>query len=120
MSMCHHNVWRGLKSSLLTMGLLLGAALNASAAESDRLTRAKDLIADEQWVPAVHELEAAAADLKEPARDEALFWLAHCESQARDLAAAVSTIARLEREYPKSAWVKPARSLRIEIAQRLR
>jgi hypothetical protein len=31
----------------------------------------------------------------------------------------VETISRLEREYPTSRWVKPARSLRIEIAQRL-
>ena len=32
---------------------------------------------------------------------------------------AVEIIGRLEREYPASRWVKPARSLRIEIAQRL-
>jgi len=31
----------------------------------------------------------------------------------------VETIGRLERRYPSSRWVKPARSLRIEIAQRL-
>src|SRR5690606_23029553 len=29
-------------------------------------------------------------------------------------------IARLERQHPTSRWVKPARSLRIEIAQKLR
>jgi hypothetical protein len=71
-------------------------------------------------VSAIRELKAAADDPKEAARDEALFWLAHCESQARDTAAAVGTIQRLERSYPRSRWVKPARSLRIEIAQRLR
>lgn len=92
----------------------------AAAAESQRLGHARDLIADEQWVPAVQELKAAADDPKEPNKDEALFWLAHCESQARDAAAAVATIQRLEREYPRSPWVKPARSLRIELAQRLR
>jgi hypothetical protein len=89
------------------------------AAESQRLERAKDLIADEQWVAAIDELKAAAADPKEANKDEALFWLAHSLNQARDTAGAVETIARLEREYPKSRWVKPARSLRIEIAQRL-
>jgi hypothetical protein len=87
--------------------------------ESKRMERAKDLIADEQWLRAIDELKAAAADRQEPNRDEALFWLAHSLNQARDSAAAVETIHRLEREFPASRWVKPARSLRIEIAQRL-
>jgi HEAT repeat protein len=91
----------------------------ARPAESKRMERAKDLIADEQWVRAIDELKAAAADSKEPNRDEALFWLAHSENQARDYKTAIETISRLEREFPASRWVKPARSLRIEIAQRL-
>jgi len=95
--------------------LLLGTTGAGAAAESQRLDRAKDLISDEQWVSAIRELKAAADDPKEAARDEALFWLAHCESQARDTAAAVGTIQRLERGYPRSRWIKPARSLRIEI-----
>ena len=100
---------------------LLGApALRAASAESDRLTRAKDLIGDEQWLPAIQELKAAVADPRERNRDEALFWLAQCESEARDTAAAVATIQQLERDFPHSAWVKPARSLRVELAQRLR
>ena len=83
---------------------LLGApALRAASAESDRLTRAKDLIGDEQWVPAIQELKAAVADPAERNRDEALFWLAQCESQARDTAAAVATIQQLERDFPRSA-----------------
>ena len=49
-----------------------------------------------------------------------LFWLAHSENQVRDTAAALQTIGRLEREFRASRWVKPAQSLRIEIAQRLR
>jgi hypothetical protein len=92
----------------------------AMAPDSKRLARAKDFIADEQWQRAIDELRAAAADSKEPNRDEALFWLAHSEHQVRDLAAAVDTIARLEREFPTSRWVRPARSLRVEIAQQLK
>jgi hypothetical protein len=83
------------------------------------MERAKDLIADEQWVRAIDELKAAAADPKEPNKPEALFWLAHSQNQAHDLAAAVETIRRLERVFPASPWVKPAQSLRIELAQRL-
>jgi HEAT repeats len=111
---------RNVITFVLTMWL--GAALVAAApaADSKRLGRAKDYIADEQWSRAVAELKAAAANPKEPNRDEALFWLAHSEHQAGDQAAAIETIADLERDYPSSPWVRPARSLRIEIAQRLR
>jgi hypothetical protein len=94
-------------------------AVAAKPAESKRMERAKDLIADEQWGRAIDELKAASADSKEPNRDEALFWLAHSESQARDYKTAIDTISRLEREFPRSLWLKPARSLRIEIAERL-
>jgi hypothetical protein len=106
---------------LAVMVVLLGTApLRAASPESDRLTRAKDLIGDEQWLPAIQELKAAVADPREQNRDEALFWLAQCQSEARDPAAAVATIQQLERDFPHSAWVKPARSLRVELAQRLR
>lgn len=103
----------------LLVAVLSVPALGAGAPESQRLERAKDLIADEQWVRAVDELKAAAADPKETNKDEALFWLAHSYNQTRDAQAAVETIQRLERAFPASRWVKPARSLRIEIAQRL-
>ena len=93
--------------------------LSAGMPESQRLERAKDLIAEEQWVRAMQELKAAADDPREANRDEALFWLAHSQNQARDALAAVDTIGRLERGFPKSRWLKPAQSLRLEIAQRL-
>ncbi|MEO8521510.1 MAG: HEAT repeat domain-containing protein [Acidobacteriota bacterium] len=105
------------------MGLcavLAAPALGAVLPDSERLGHAKDLIGDEQWQPAIRELKAAAADPAESSQDEVLFWLAHCQNQTRDAAAAVDTIQRLERGYPRSPWLKPARSLRIEIAQRLR
>ena len=95
-------------------------ALGAEAPESQRLARAKDYIADEQWSRAIDELRVAIRDAKESGKDEALYWLAHSEHQSGDSAAAVQTIRRLEQSYPKSLWVKPAYSLRIEIAQRLR
>jgi hypothetical protein len=95
-------------------------AFAAPAPDSKRLGHAKDLIADEQWTRAIAELQAAADDPKESSRDEALFWLAHSQHQAGDDGAALQTIARLEKMTPASRWVHPARSLRIEIAQRLR
>ena len=106
-------------SVVMFVALLSPQILQARPLESKRMERAKDLIADEQWVRAIDELKAAAADQKEPNKDEALFWLAHSQNQTRDGAAAVETIRRLERDFPASRWVKPARSLRIEIAQRM-
>lgn len=106
-------------SATVLLIAVLSPQMLARPLESKRMERAKDLIADEQWVRAIDELQAAAADPKEPNRDEALFWLAHSQNQARDAATAVDTIRRLEEQFPSSRWVKPARSLRIEIAQRL-
>src|SRR6266568_1726187 len=101
---------------------LLGAGLvcAAPAPDSKRLAQAKDYIADEQWTRAIAELQAAANDPKETNRDEALFWLAHSEHQAGDDVGAIQTITRLERAFPSSRWVRPARSLQIEIAQSMR
>ena len=102
-----------------TSGALARAVDADAAPESKRLARAKDLIADEQWPRAIDELRAAVADTKEPRRDEALYWLAHSLNQSGDQASAVETIARLETDFPSSMWVKPARSLRVDIAVRL-
>jgi HEAT repeat protein len=98
---------------------MAGTASAAPAPESKRLERAKEYFADEQWARAIAELEAVAADPQEANRDEALFWLAQSEHETGDHAAAIQTIARLERQFPRSRWVRPARSLRVEIAQRL-
>ena len=99
---------------------IAGLAGAAPAPDSKRLGHAKDLIADEQWSRAIVELQAAAADPKETNRDEAFFWLAHSQHQAGDDSSALQTIATLERTAPASKWVRPARSLRVEIAQQMR
>ena len=96
---------------------VLGAA--PLPAESARMARAKDLISDDQWTAAIPVLRAAAADPKEPNRDEALFWLAHSQNQAGDLAEAVESIRTLQRDFPKSRWSEAAGSLMIELAQKL-
>jgi hypothetical protein len=97
---------------------LAGAA--SAAPDSKRMERAKDYIAEEQWSRAIVELQAVADDPREANRDEALFWLAHSEHEMGDHPAAIQTLARLERQFPKSRWVRPGRSLRVEIAQRLK
>jgi HEAT repeat protein len=116
--MSTRGVWR-IGAAMILAVILAPPVTHARAVESKRMEQAKDLIADEQWVRAIDALKGAVADPKEPNRDEALFWLAHSFNQTHDSSAAIETIQRLEREYPSSRWVKPARSLRIEIAQRL-
>jgi hypothetical protein len=105
---------------VLKVLMVLGVApANASPPDSERLGRAKDFIADERWTRAIAELRVVVADAKEPSRDEAAFWLAHSLNQVGDPAEALDVIDGLERDYPRSRWLKPARSLRIEIAHRL-
>jgi hypothetical protein len=106
----------------LTIVLLAAGELAWAAprlAESARMARAKDLISDDQWTAAIPVLRAAAADPKEPNKDEALFWLAHSQNQAGDLAEAVESIRTLQNTFPKSRWSGPAGSLLIELAQKL-
>lgn len=98
---------------------ILSSAAWAAPAESKRMARAKDAIADEHWVSAIADLKAAVEDPKEPSRAEAMFWLAHCQNQTGEQVAALETIARLQREFPSSPWIRFAQSLRLEIAQNL-
>jgi len=112
-----HKKWIG--AAFVVAALVCPQALRAELPESKRLERAKDLIADEQWARAVGELKAAVADPAELKKDEALFWLAHSQNEVHDAGGAIETIGRLEQDYPKSAWVKPARLLRLQVAKRL-
>ncbi|HSC26201.1 MAG TPA: tetratricopeptide repeat protein [Vicinamibacterales bacterium] len=122
----HTHASKGLWPNHTTLAVLALVAAFACAApaaadtgESQRLARAKDHIAEEQWTRAIAELRAVVADPKERGRDEALYWLAHSLNEAGDQAAAIATISRLEREYPSSLWVKPAGALRIQMAVRV-
>ena len=108
-------------SLVLTLAALAAPhAVMAKPAESKRMERAKDLIADEQWVRAIDEFKAAGgrSEGAEQGRS-AVLARAQREPGARLPRPRSETISRLEREFPTSRWVKPARSLRIEIAQRL-
>jgi hypothetical protein len=104
---------------LLLAGSGWAAPAAPGAAESERMLRAKDLISEDQWVAAIPLLRAAAADPKEPARDEALFWLAHSQNRVGDFGEAVQSIRRLQGEFPRSRWSAPGYSLLIELAQKL-
>jgi hypothetical protein len=106
-------------TAIVLVALGTVTAAEAAAPESKRLIRARDFITDEQWTQAIDLLRVAVDDPKEPRKDEALYWLAHSQYHSGDAGAAVATISRLEREFPRSMWVKPGQSLRIDIAVRL-
>lgn len=105
--------------ALSALALSLGVPAHAWSADSQRLTRALDYIADEQWTRAVEELRAALKDPRGSAPDEAMFWLAHSLYHVGEVPAALETVDTLERAHPRSPWIRPARALRIEIAHRL-
>ena len=108
-----------LVAAMMTMIALTATTARAVESESKRLIQARDFISDERWIQAVDLLRAVVDDPKETRRDEALYWLAHSQHQAGDSGAAVVTIRRLEQAFPRSMWVKPAQSLRLEIAVKL-
>ena len=85
-----------------------------------RLDRAKDFIADEHWERAIDRAQGGRrrSEGSEPGRSAVLAG-AQPESGARfRRRGRYDSPARAR--VPRSRWVKPARSLRIEIAQRLR
>ena len=86
-TMFHNRIAVHAAAVILFVALAGPQGLRAAMPESQRMERAKDLIADEQWARAVDELKAAAADPKEANKDEALFWLAHSQNQSRDFRA---------------------------------
>lgn len=85
----------------------------------DRLDAARLLMFDRDWAGAVVALRKVMADRREPLRDEAAFWLAHSLFQMGKASEALEVIATLESQYPRSRWLMPARSLRVEIATRM-
>ena len=110
------------RKSLAVLAMVVMAWVSAAQAaepESKRLVLARDYIADERWLQAIDLLRGVVDDPKETRRDEALYWLAHSQNQSGDSGAAVATLNRLDREFPKSMWVKPGQSLRVDIAVKL-
>jgi hypothetical protein len=84
----------------------------------DKLDAARLLMFDRDWAGAVVALRKVMADRREPLRDEAAFWLAHSLFQMGKASDALEVIGALESQHPRSRWLMPARSLRVEIATR--
>jgi len=111
---------------------LEGSLISADAdKELDQFFKAKESVFNRDWSQARKQLEKFLKDF--PASrlgDEALFWLAKslngcaARESSRSSAAALkkeafSTLERLGREHPASAWKNDAEEMRIEIAGEL-
>ena len=99
-------------------GVIALATAFAGADPGDRLDQARMLIFDRDWPRAVVELRRVLDDPKEPLHDEASFWLAHSLFQMGEPGEALVAIETIERRHPRSRWMLPAQSLRVEIATR--
>lgn len=104
--------------SLCAAGPAAAQEPRPGSAQSQRLDAARLLLFDRDWPGAVTELRRIVADAKAPQRDEASLWLAHGLFQMGNASEALQVIAALERDHPRSHWVLPAQSLRVQIAAR--
>src|SRR5215210_1701560 len=72
----------------------------------------RDLIEKEDWSAAAAKFEGYVAQYpKSKEADAALYWLAYAQKKQRKFQDADRTLARLVKEFPRSAWVDDARSL---------
>lgn len=82
---------------------------------------ARDLIKDGEWQQAEARFSRFIADYPQD-RDvaAALYWLAFALKQQNKFPAADTALLSLIEKYPSSTWVNDARTLRVELAPRLK
>jgi hypothetical protein len=100
----------------LCAAIVMTLSFAGAVSAADRLDAARMFIFDRDWPKAVAELRRVLQDPKEPLRDEASYWLAQSLFQMARPADALGVIETLERDHPRSRWVLPAQSLRVQIA----
>src|SRR5215210_5715504 len=72
----------------------------------------RDLIEREDWAAAAAKFEGYVTQYpKSKEADAALYWLAYAQKKQGKFQDADRTLARLVKEFPRSAWVDDARSL---------
>ena len=103
---------------LCTAGAAAAQQSRGGGAGVQRLDAARMLLFDRDWPGAVAELRLIVADTKHARRDEASLWLAHGLFQMGKASDALQVITMLERDHPRSHWLLPAQSLRVQIAAR--
>ena len=100
---------------LLLIPGLLGAALYSSPVEpeSPAYREGREALDKRDWRAAESAFERAIAEDEEP--DAAYYWLAYAKSKRGQTADALETLARLQRDWPRSEWRDDAEALRVEL-----
>ena len=93
----------------------------APSAAATAFREARDLIRDGEWEKAEARFNRFIAEFPRD-RDvpPALYWLAYALKQQSKFQPADAALTRLIEQYPNSQWVNDARTMRVEMAPRLK
>jgi HEAT repeat protein len=93
----------------------------APSAAATAFREARDLIKEGEWEKAEARFNRFIAEFpKDREVAAALYWLAFSLKQQSKFPAADATLTRLIEQYPASTWVGDARTMRVEMAPRLK
>lgn len=93
------------------------AAQQKSASRADDLYAAgKKAVYDSNWQQALSSF-SQIIKLGGARVDEALYWQAYSQNKLGERSEALTSIAQLKREYPRSSWLNDAGALQLEIQQ---
>lgn len=89
-------------------------AVSPDQREDELYRDGTDYINDGKWQSAADKF-AQVAKLGGAKADGALYWQAYAQNKLGDRAAALETVAALQKKYPRSQWVKDAMALQVEM-----
>jgi len=90
-------------------------AASAADKREDELYRdGTDYVNDGKWQAAADKF-AQVAKLNGSKADGALYWQAYSLNKLGQRAVAIETLATLQKNYPRSTWVRDAQALQVEI-----
>jgi HEAT repeat protein len=93
----------------------LGFVASSADRREDELYRdGTDYVNDGKWQAAADKF-AQVVKLGGSKADGALYWQAYAQNKLGQSAAAIETLAALQKNYPRSTWVKDAQALQVEI-----
>jgi TolA-binding protein len=81
--------------------------------DEDAYEQAMELIDEEEWNEALRPLNKLVS--QKTRLDAALYWTGYCYGKTNRTASALSTLARLQKEFPTSRWAKEAKALEMEV-----
>jgi HEAT repeat protein len=91
------------------------AAPQAGDAREDELYRdGTDYVNEGKWQQALQKF-SQVAKLNGKRADGAMYWQAYSQNKLGQRDAALETIAALQKQHPRSTWIKDARALEIEV-----